>query len=286
VVGKVIASVLVLLPLSLASPPGAKLALAEEGPLPPCGTTPVPPFPGIADPPNVRIWHSQDLKPDWRPPVCTGWSDLAFDQLVGLAGRFRSPDDAEGILARFGRISQLTGVRYWSVTHGACRDLIDQAFALAGPAADQRRGDFSAVELAASRILYFFQDDNGPGNGAVYRLRLREVAPDRLIVETENVGAIRVLLVPLFKPGELRALYVLERDAKGVWSFYSLTGTMAGASPLAGGHEASYVNRALALYGHIASVEPCCASLKASEGRDRIDKATASPTLITKGRKV
>jgi hypothetical protein len=268
VVGKVLASVFVLVSLSPVFLPGAEVALAAEGPLPPCGTAPIPPFPGIADPPNVRLWHSEDLPADWRPPACTGWNDLAFDQLVGLAGRFRSPDDAEGILARFGRISQLAGVRYWSVTRGACRDLIDQAFALAGSDADQRRGDFSAEELAAGRILYFFQDDNGPGDGAVYQLRVREVAPDRLIVETENVGAIRVLLVPLFKPGELRALYVLERDAKEVWSFYSLTGTTAGVSPLAGGHEASYVNRALALYGYIAGVEPCSAALKASEGSD------------------
>jgi hypothetical protein len=270
VIGKVFASVLVLLSLSLALSPGAKVAFAAERPRPPCGTAPVPPFPAITDPPNVRLWRSEDLGADWRPPACTGWSDLAFDQLVGLAGRFRWPDDAEGILARFGRISQFTGIRYWSVSRRACRDLIDEAFALAGPDPDQRRRDFSAGELAAGRIFYFFQDDNGPGGGAVYRLRVREVAPDRLILGTENVGAIRVLLVPLFQPGELRALYVLERDAKEVWSFYSLTGTTAGASPLAGGHEASYVNRALALYGYIAGVEPCSAPLKAREGREPI----------------
>jgi hypothetical protein len=266
--GKVLAGLLVLVSVSTLLLPGAKIALGTEGPRPPCGTAPVPPFPGIDNPPNVRLWHSEDLKADWRPPACTGWSDLAFDQVVGLAGRFRSPDDARGILARFGRISQLTRIRYWSVSHGACRDLIDEAFALAGPDADQRRRDFSAGELAEDRILYFFQDDNGPGGGTVYRLQVREVAPDRLILETENVGAIRLLLVPLFKPGELRALYVLERDAKEVWSFYSLTGPTTGASPLAGGHDASYVNRALALYGYIAGVEPCSAPLKASEGSD------------------
>jgi hypothetical protein len=256
---------LVLLALFL-MPPVVAAATVAAGPRPPCGTASIPPFPGSADPPNVRLWRSEDLGADWRPPVCTGWSHLAFGQLVGLAGRFRSPGDAEDILARFGRISQLTTIRYWSVSHGACRDLINQAFALAGPDADQRRGDFSAEELAGGRILYFFQDDNGPGHGAVYRLRVREVAPDRLILETQNVGTIRVLLAPLFKPGELRALYVLERDARDIWSFYSLTGTTAGASPLARGHDASYVNRALALYGYIAGVEACSAPLRASEG--------------------
>jgi hypothetical protein len=79
---------------------------------------------------------------------------------------------------------------------------------------------------------------HGPGGGTVYRLRVREVAPDRPILETENVGTIRVLLMPLFKPGELRTLYVVEWDARDVWSFYSLTGTIAGASLLARGHVA------------------------------------------------
>ncbi len=266
--GKVLASLLLLVSLS-AVLPGANVAHGVEGPLPPCGKAPIPPFPGIADPPNVRVWHSEDLGADWRPPACTGWSDLALDQLVGLAGRFRSPDEIEEILARFGRISRLTRVRYWSITHKACRDLINEAFALAGPDADERRGDFSAEELAADRVLYFFQDDSGPAGGAVYRLWVREVAPNRLIVETENVGAIRMLLVTLFEPGELRALYILEKDAREVWSFYSLTGT-AGASPLVRGHEASYVNRALALFGYIAGVEPCSSPLKASEGSEPI----------------
>ena len=265
-IAKISASVLVLLSLTLVLLlPEPKLARAVEGPLLPCGTAPVPPFPGIGDPPNVRLWHSEDLGADWRPPACTGWKDLTFDQVVGLAGRFRSPDDARGILARFGRISELTRIRYWSVSHEACRDLIDEAFALAGPDADQRRRDFSARELAAGRTLYFFQDDNGPVGGAVYRLRVLGVAPDRLVVETENVGAVSMLLVTLFEPGELRALYILERDARELWRFYCLTGTTAGASRFASGHEASYINRALALYGYVAGLKPCSASLKARE---------------------
>jgi hypothetical protein len=195
-----------------------------------------------------------------------------------LAARFRSPADAEGLLARLGRVSELAKVRYWSVSREACRDLIDRAFALAGPDEDQRRPDFSAAEMAAGRELYFFQDENGPGGGTVYRLRVREMSPDRLVVETENAGTISVVLLPLFEPGELRALYILEPEQPGVWSYYSLTGTTKGASPLAGGHDASYINRALALYGHLAGLKPCSTSLKATEAATPYDKATASPT--------
>ncbi len=66
---------------------------------------------------------------------------------------------------------------------------------------------------------YLFQDDNGPGGGAVYRMRLCQIAPDRLELETENVSAIRLLLVPLFEPRALRALYTVERGQGGAWTY-------------------------------------------------------------------
>ena len=121
--------------------------------------------------------------------------------------------------------------------------------------------------MAAGKDLYFFQDDAGPAAGAVFRMRLRAVAPDRLVLATENVSAIKLLLVPLFAPGELRALYVIERAEDGGWTYYSLSGTAAGASPLARGHDASYVNRALSLYAYVAGLDPCAlaAGLKSAE---------------------
>lgn len=59
-----------------------------------------------------------------------------------------------------------------------------------------RRADFAPEEMVVGNDLCFFQDDDGPGGGAVYRMQLREVAPDRLVLETENVSAIKLLLVP------------------------------------------------------------------------------------------
>jgi hypothetical protein len=233
-------------------------ALATEGPRAPCGGKAAEPsFPAAGAPPNVRLWHASELPPAWQPPPCVGWHAVRFDQLVGLAGRLPAAIRAEDLLARFGAVSQWTGIRYWSVTRESCRALIEEAHALAGPEEGERRGDFAPAEMVADKDLYFFQDDNGPGGGAVYRMRLREVAPDRLVLEIENVGAIKVLLVPLFGPAELRALYVVEREQGGGWAYYSLSGATAGASPLAQGHHASYVNRALALYAHMAGVDPC-----------------------------
>ena len=231
-------------------------ALAIEGPRPPCGgEAPEPPFPEAGAAPNVRLWHASELPPEWRPPLCSGWGELRFDQLVGLAGRLPSGVSAEDLMTRLGAISGWIGIRYWSATR--CRELISDAHALTGPGEDLRRPDFAPKEMVAGKDLYFFQDDNGPGGGAVYRMRLREVAADRLVLETENVSAIMVLMMPLFEPGELRALYVVKRDSGGGWTYYSLSGVTSGGSPLARGHDASYVNRALALYAHLAGVDPC-----------------------------
>jgi Family of unknown function (DUF6675) len=246
------------LALAVAFLSAPQAALATEGPRPPCaGEAPEPPIPAPGAPPNVHLWHASELRPEWRAPPCTGWGALRFDQLVGLAGRLPSRLDAADLLARLGAISTWTGIRYWSVTRGHCRELIADAHALAAPEESQPRADFAPEEMVAGKDLYFFQDDNGPGGGAVYRMRLREIAPDRLVLETENVSAIKLLLVPLFEPGELRALYTVERDQGGGWTYYSLSGVTAGASLLALGHDASYANRALALYAYLAGVDPC-----------------------------
>jgi hypothetical protein len=102
--------------------------------------------------------------------------------------------------------------------------------------------------------LHLVQDDNRSTGGVVYRMCAREVGPDRLVVETENVGAVRLLLLPLAGPGDLRALHVLDRLGPDEWGYYGLARTGAGASPLAGGREASLANRAAALFRHLAGL--------------------------------
>ncbi len=251
-------SILAALVLALAWLSAPQAASASDGPQPPCGgETPVPPFPAAGAPPNVRLWHASELSADWQPPACTGWRGLRFDQLVGLAGRLPPSLDAADLLARLGAISGWTGIRYWSTTRGRCRELISDAHALAGPKESQRRPDFTPDEMVTGKDLYFFEEDSGPGGGAVYRMHLRAVTPDRLVVETENVTAIKVFVVSLFAPGALRSFYVAERDRRGGWDYYSLSGATTDASELALGHDASYVNRALALYAHLADLDPC-----------------------------
>lgn len=172
--------------------------------------------------------------------------------VVAVAGRFRSSLDA--LLGRFEAISAFARIRYWSVSHHTWRDLIDEASALDGPDEERRRPDFTTSELQPGRDLYFYQDDNGPAGGAIYRLRVRERSPDRLVLQTENVGPVRFLLLPLFEPGALRALYFFEREDGNVWDYYSLTAIGVGANRLVQGHPKSHINRAIAIYRYAAGL--------------------------------
>jgi hypothetical protein len=63
--------------------------------------------------------------------------------LVALAGRFSYRGGVDGLLARFGAISALAGIQYWSVTEGGWRTLITHATALDGPDATRPRADFT-----------------------------------------------------------------------------------------------------------------------------------------------
>ncbi len=202
----------------------------------------------------MRVWAGDGPGAGWTPPACTGWRPLPFRTLVAVAGRFRHRGGAEDLLARLGAVSALTTVRYWSVSDKRWRTLVTEASALDGPDAAERRPDFGVAEMRAGTDLYFAQDDNRSTGDVVYRLRVREIAPDRLVAETENVGALRYLVVPLAGPGDLQALHFLERLGPEEWGYYGLARTGAGASPLTGGRAASHVNRAAALFRHLAGL--------------------------------
>ena len=119
-------------------------ATAAELPLPPCAAA--APFPDCASPgapPNLRVWNSGELSVPWIPPACTGWTAKSGGVLVALAGRFSYRGSVDGLLARFGAISALAGIQYWSATEGGWRTQITHAAALDGPDATRPRADFT-----------------------------------------------------------------------------------------------------------------------------------------------
>jgi hypothetical protein len=226
---------------------------ADSGPQLPCGSEPFPRYPDVDSPPTVKVWDRSELGREWKPPGCTGWSAPGFSTLVVTAARFHYVADAESMLRHIGAISELSGMRYWSTTHKRWQTLIPNAYALSGPAGDQPRKDFSPDEMVEGSTLYFHQEDNLSGK-AVYQMHIMTVSPERLVFSTENTSGIRFLLVPLFQPGEIQAVYFLERESPDVWRYYSVARTGKKASSLTAGHEASSINRAVAYYRYLVGV--------------------------------
>ena len=223
----------------------------SAGPQPPCGAESSPPYPDLQHSPAIKVWDRSTLGRDWAPPECLGWSAPGFSTLVSTVARFHATG-AEELLHRIGGISERTGMRYWSTTRQSWRKLIVSASALAGPGGSARP-DFSAADLAPGSIRYFQQNDSLAGK-ATYSLQVVSASPDRLVFETENVTGLHYMLMPLFPPHGLQAIYFLNRESPGIWRYYSLARTGKDSSNLAAGHDASAINRAVAFFRYFAGI--------------------------------
>jgi len=228
------------------------VARAEDLPRPPCLAS--PPEPGYAtagDTPNIRVWNRREQTAPWSPPACTGWTAKGAGVLVAVAGSF-SGGSGDDLLKRFASISRLQGLRYWSVTESGWRTLITHATALDGPDLEHPRQDFSLAEMKRGAELYFAQSDNRTSADIVYRMQVKQAGPSRLVIAIDNVTEVRRFLVPLFEPNDLQSVHYLERTAQGRWSYYGLAWAGETLSSQLLVPEASYVNRALALYSHFS----------------------------------
>jgi len=105
-----------------------------------------------------------------------------------------------------------------------------------------------------ARDLYFAHDDNRTSGEVIYRLRVRELTPSRLVVATENISPVRKLMLTLVDPGGLQSIHYLDREAPGIWRYYGLARTAEDLTSLLGVPEGSYVNRAVALYRHLIGI--------------------------------
>jgi hypothetical protein len=205
--------------------------------------------------PVVEVWQEQDLaRAHWQPPGCSSWPASSRSKvLVSLTGAVRSGDAMVSVIARLGAISALPGVQYWSTTDGKWGPIAKNASALSGPDSSARRRDFSASEFVTGAQLYYWEDDVRTGS-TVYRLTVLERTPDRLVVSGENVTPMRRFYLTVFKPGSLQTLLTIQAAGPGTFAVRILTRSGEGSSMFASGHEKSFVNRAAALYRHMAGI--------------------------------
>jgi hypothetical protein len=203
----------------------------------------------------VEVWRSDDLKRSgWKPPDCSGWAPSSHSKLIlALAGSFHFDGTADELVSRIGAISTLRGVRYWSVTDKIWRPLVIDASALSRPDSRSRRSDFQTAEMTEGSELYYWENDSRSGK-IVHRMTVRERSPVRVVIATENMTPVRFSFVTLFAPGALHWVEFVELVSPGVWGVYLLTQTGEGMSAFTGGDEASYVNRAVAIYRHLARI--------------------------------
>jgi hypothetical protein len=229
------------------------IAYSGTGPIAPCGSDRPAPYPAFADSPKARNWRAVDIAAGWAPAACIGWASQPFTVLTALAGHFRFDGSVDDLLARFGAQSSWSGMKYWSVTDGRWETLITDAAALDSSNPQRRRTDFSLPELKSGADLYFLQKDNRSSDAVTYRMRVTTVRPNRLVVTIENVSAVSLFIFTLFDPGDLESTYIFERLAPTNWGYYSLSGARESAAVI-GNHEASYLNRAAAIYRHLIGI--------------------------------
>ena len=240
------------------SPPALQAARIIDGepslgPQPPCRKEPIPPYPGLDDSAIVKSWSESDLGRDWKPPACTGWAAVGFTRLVTTVARFRHTSEAEGLLRHVGAISELAGMRYWSTTRKQWQTLIVGAYALTDRQPGQRREDFTPDEMKEGKVLYFEQVDNLSGK-AIYRMHIAEASADRIVIDVENVNAIRYLFITLFHPGEMQSICFLDRETDNVWRYYGIVRAGKNANGLIVGNESSAINRAVAFYRSLVGI--------------------------------
>ncbi len=132
----------------------------ESGPCPPCAGDPSPYYAAVGGWPIVRVWAGSDLAVGWEPATCTGWRPSASRVVVAAAGRFEFGGEIEDLLARFAEVTDLTTIRYWSITDKRWEHLLSHASALRGPDATLQRENFKVDELIQGSDIYFSQNDN------------------------------------------------------------------------------------------------------------------------------
>ncbi len=132
--------------------------------------------------------------------------------------------------------------------------MFERESALQGPEPDQPRPDFTAHEVLSGKNLFFMQKDNLSSNSPVYRMNVRRWGPDGFVVEIENVTPIWFYVVQLSRAHVAHSIYFLKQSAPGTWDYFSTMEAGSVPSMFETRYKKSLINRAIALYRHVAGI--------------------------------
>ena len=205
-------------------------------------------FPPPDQAPEAHIWKAEA---DGLPPeaACLPHGPAGSQLWITVAGTTEAGVSSEVLLARFGQVSQMRQIKYWSVSDRQWRPLFASAAALTGPSGTERV-DFSPAELEGGAPVYLEQADSRSSHKVVYRMQLLRSDRHGFVISTVNVSPVQWWGMTVYKPGELDTLYFLERAADDQWHFYSLA-RMSVGSRLFNAQDGSYLNRSVAMYRFI-----------------------------------
>jgi len=218
---------------------------------PPCKSAPVPAYAPAGQPPATDVWSASELtRSGWQAAPCLHWGASQTKLAAALAGEFWFVGSVDDLAARLAHISALKSVRYWSVSHQSWQPLVTDAGALDGPEGKGRPDPVASEFISGSSFIYF-EVNHGR---TVYRMTVLERTADRLVVSTENMTPIRIGILSAFDPGAMQSVIFLDKRDPGTWGYYQTIRATEGASAIALGSNASYVNRLAALYRHTAGI--------------------------------
>ena len=227
---------------------------ANEPNAPECFAAGVPPqYAPLNAPPSVHVTRLTSAATSPAGSSCFEKSDSAVTWLT-VASLVQTSDDRNAFIERFGAISKLLAVRYWSTTDHKWRPLVSATSAIVGETPGRLRADYSVAELASGENDFYSVTDSRSVHEVTYRLRVWPTSADNLVIEIVNVDAIRQWGITAYAAGGLHTLYWLQHRSAGIWAYYSITRVLAHSS-LAEGHNKSLINRAVALYRHFVGLE-------------------------------
>ncbi|MCB9943589.1 MAG: hypothetical protein H6851_08230 [Geminicoccaceae bacterium] len=214
----------------------------------------VPSFPAAGAPPEVTVLDEPSAIASFVVPGCLDFAAGAdTTNLVVLAGHIGEMT-MERLIDRIAAFSTIEDILYWSTTRKEWRPLASKVQTLRSADPDTPRPDPTPAEFVDGAIFYVLQDDEDPMSALVTRVDVNHRGGDGLLMHFENVNAGTVLGMTVLPTGDLKTVLAAEPDGRNGIRLLSLTSMQFTFPDWLMPGKASHINRAVALYRHLAGI--------------------------------